>query len=59
MSKAPARAKEVTQMSNTQTVRRVTAAALTIAALAAAYPAASFAGGGGGGPQPTAPTVQK
>jgi hypothetical protein len=46
-------------MSKTQTVRRIAAAALTIAALAAVYPAASFAGGSGGGPSPTAPAIQK
>jgi hypothetical protein len=51
--------REVTQMSKTQNVRRMLAAALTVGALAAAYPVASFAGDGGGGPSPTAPVVQK
>jgi hypothetical protein len=43
-------------MSKTQTLRRIVAAALTVAALAAAYPGASFAGDGGGGPSPMAHT---
>jgi hypothetical protein len=47
--------REVRQMPQTHDVRRIVAAALTVAALAAAYPAASLAGDGGGGPTPTAP----
>jgi hypothetical protein len=43
-------------MSKTQRVRRIAAAALTVATLAVAYPAASFAGDGGGGPSPMAHT---
>ena len=51
--------REVTQMSKTQNVRRMLAAALAVGALAAAYPVASLAGDSGGGPSPDAPIVQK